>query len=87
MGALDGLTVSNTWAFEHALGWRGVHIEASPPSYDKLVVNRPGQLNIHVAVCDKARVSRASAVLLAFMFIRVMPVSVWPVMSIVGAAS
>ncbi len=56
MGALDGLKISNTWALEHMLGWRGVHIEASPPSYKDLVTNRPDQINVHVAVCDKPRV-------------------------------
>lgn len=33
MGALDGLKFSNTYAYEMLLGWRGVHIEASPQSY------------------------------------------------------
>jgi outer membrane lipoprotein SlyB len=33
MGALDGLKFSNTYAYEALLGWRGVHIEASPQSY------------------------------------------------------
>ncbi len=38
------------------LRWRGVHIEASPSSFKKLALNRPDQINVHVAVCDKTRV-------------------------------
>lgn len=56
MGALDGLRFSNTFAFEKLLGWRGVHIEASPSSFQALARNRPNQLNVHAAVCDRARV-------------------------------
>lgn len=54
MGALDGLRLTNTLALE-ALGWKGVHIEASPSSYAGLARNRPLQVDIHAAVCDKAR--------------------------------
>jgi hypothetical protein len=45
LGALDGLTFSNTVAFT-ALGWKGVHIEASPASYSSLVSNRPEQVQL-----------------------------------------
>ena len=41
MGALDGLKYSNSYAFEHALGWSGVLIEANPASCAKLFRNRP----------------------------------------------
>ena len=30
IGALDGVTYSNTFSFEHALGWRGILVEAQP---------------------------------------------------------
>ena len=40
MGALDGKTFSNSYAFE-ALGWRGVLVEANPESCVKLFENRP----------------------------------------------
>ena len=41
MGALDGLRYSNTYAFEQALGWSGVLIEANPASCKRLFQNRP----------------------------------------------
>ena len=50
-GALDGITFSTSWLFERALGWRAVHIEASPRMYADLVRNRPGALNVHAALC------------------------------------
>jgi len=53
MGALDGVVFSNTYAYDKVLGWRGVLIEASPSSYASLATNRPEQVNVHVAVCDK----------------------------------
>lgn len=30
IGALDGVMYSNTSSFEHALGWRGILVEAQP---------------------------------------------------------
>ncbi len=33
-----------------------MHIEASPSSFELLALNRPEQLDIHVAVCDQPRV-------------------------------
>ena len=41
MGALDGLEYSNTFAFEQALDWNGVLIEANPAACAQLFVNRP----------------------------------------------
>lgn len=41
LGALDGLTGSNTFALEQALQWRGVLIEANPKQCQKLIKNRP----------------------------------------------
>ena len=55
MGALDGLMYSNTYAFEQVLGWKGVLIEASPKSFERLARNRPSQHTIHAAVCDSER--------------------------------
>jgi FkbM family methyltransferase len=52
MGALDGVTYSNTWMFEKVLGWSGVLIEPSPPEYEKLKAARPNQLTVNSAVCD-----------------------------------
>lgn len=56
MGALDGLTYSNTYVLHKELGWRGVLIELSPKSYAKLIMNRPGEIaTINAAVCDERR--------------------------------
>ena len=56
MGALDGITYSNSHVFHKARQWKGVLIEASPPNYEKLVKNRPDEIaTIHAAVCNKAR--------------------------------
>ncbi len=51
-GALDGLTYANTYALEHVLGWKGILVEASPSSFKLLKDNRPGQVTLHVAVCE-----------------------------------
>lgn len=40
MGALDGVTLSNTYAFEQVLNWTGVLIEANPRLCDALHQNR-----------------------------------------------
>ena len=54
-GALDGVAFSTSWLFERALGWRAVHVEASPRMFADLVRNRPGALNIHAALCGEPR--------------------------------
>lgn len=41
MGALDGVTHSNTKFFEDTLGWTGILIEPNPVQFEKLVKNRP----------------------------------------------
>ena len=41
MGALDGVTYSNTKFFEDRLGWSGVLIEPIPSAFAKLRLNRP----------------------------------------------
>jgi hypothetical protein len=57
MGALDGITYSNSFYFNGALDWKGVLIEANPNNYKKLVLNRQFELvtPIHAAVCDKEK--------------------------------
>ena len=55
MGALDGRDISNTWAFEKVLGWRGVLLEPSPKPYQRLVKNRPDNVLANVAVCGYPR--------------------------------
>lgn len=51
-GALDGLSYSTSFAFEHVLGWRAVHVEAGWRNFEQLVANRPGALNIRAALCN-----------------------------------
>eukprot|EP00611_Tribonema_gayanum_P022788 TRINITY_DN4657_c0_g1_i3.p1 TRINITY_DN4657_c0_g1~~TRINITY_DN4657_c0_g1_i3.p1 ORF type:complete len:252 (-),score=57.56 TRINITY_DN4657_c0_g1_i3:141-896(-) len=51
LGALDGLSVSNTKSLEDFMGWRGVLIEASPANHVRLVGNRPNAIRMHSAVC------------------------------------
>lgn len=55
-GALDGLLLSNTYALEKTLGWRGVLVEASPSSYSGLQDNRPDQVTVNAAVCGKRQI-------------------------------
>lgn len=51
MGALDGITFSNTLMFEQCLGWNGLLIEANPKSFTKLLENRPCAITIGEAAC------------------------------------
>lgn len=41
IGASDGVRLSNSYALEAELGWRGVCVEPIPEVYAKLVRNRP----------------------------------------------
>jgi len=51
LGALDGVTHSNTYALETCLNWTGLLIEANPESYAKLQVSGRSATKIHSAVC------------------------------------
>ena len=54
MGALDGVTFSNSRVFNKALQWKGVLIELTPGNYEKLKVNCPiahEQAVINAGVC------------------------------------
>eukprot|EP00565_Helicotheca_tamesis_P009088 CAMPEP_0185728492 /NCGR_PEP_ID=MMETSP1171-20130828/3810_1 /TAXON_ID=374046 /ORGANISM="Helicotheca tamensis, Strain CCMP826" /LENGTH=301 /DNA_ID=CAMNT_0028397207 /DNA_START=108 /DNA_END=1013 /DNA_ORIENTATION=- len=56
MGALDGVTFSNTYAFYKSpgLNWRGVMVELIPENYERLIRNRPDEFaNVHGAVCNE----------------------------------
>lgn len=55
IGAYDGLLLSNTLAFEQALGWRGVLIEANPDSFRSLVSQRPLAVRANAAICHRPR--------------------------------
>jgi FkbM family methyltransferase len=50
LGAMDGLTYSNTKFFEDTLKWRGILIEPIVANYEKLKKNRSGCLNYNCAV-------------------------------------
>jgi Methyltransferase FkbM domain len=53
MGALNGVTYSNTYFFNRVLHWQGLLVELSPSSYKALKVNRPNELAVvHAAVCN-----------------------------------
>ncbi|KAK2152322.1 hypothetical protein LSH36_333g00023 [Paralvinella palmiformis] len=57
IGALDGITYSNTKFFEDYLDWGGVLIEAQPDNAKKLRVNRSSAKNniISEAVCSEGQ--------------------------------
>ena len=55
LGALDGITYSNTYVFNKALGWKGVLLELSPSNFASLRKNRPDEVAvINAAVCAKS---------------------------------
>lgn len=53
MGALDGVTYSNSLFFEQSLDWRGVLIEADPTQQTALLKNRPLATSFNVAACPR----------------------------------
>ena len=57
-GAVDGMRFSSTFAFQQALGWTAIHIEAAPDAFTLLEKNRPGSpsvKNINAALCSQKR--------------------------------
>lgn len=52
LGALDGVTYSNSHVFSKALNWSGILIEASPSNAAKLARNRPNDICVNAAVCQ-----------------------------------
>ena len=52
MGAVDGVTLSNTRFFAQRLNWRGVLVEALPDQLPALVRNRPESVCVGTAVCS-----------------------------------
>jgi FkbM family methyltransferase len=55
IGALNGITYSNTYSYEHALGWRGILVEANPQNAAGLrTVDRPRSAKFSVAACGIA---------------------------------
>ena len=54
IGANDGLHMSNTWFFEHHLGWRGMCVEANPHVFRRLKTNRPACTNVNAIVSTES---------------------------------
>jgi FkbM family methyltransferase len=53
VGAHDGISINNTLYFEKNNNWRGINIEPIKTVFDKLVINRPNNINLNCAVCNK----------------------------------
>jgi FkbM family methyltransferase len=53
LGAHDGVGQDNTLAFNSILNWTGVLIEPSPTRFKSLQTNRPDDVLINKAVCNK----------------------------------
>lgn len=52
VGAMDPIVDSVTKAF-YERGWRGINIEPVPQWYEKLVLDRPEDTNLNVAILDR----------------------------------
>lgn len=52
IGAHDGISINNTLYFEKNNNWTGINVEANKKVYEKLVLNRPNNININCAVCN-----------------------------------
>lgn len=52
-GAFDGVMESSTLFFEENLDWSCINIEASPPIFEMLKVNRPKSFNFNVGLGNK----------------------------------
>jgi FkbM family methyltransferase len=50
VGAHDGVTINNTLYFQKNHNWTGINIEPIKTVYDKLVVNRPNDINLNCAI-------------------------------------
>jgi FkbM family methyltransferase len=51
LGAVDGITYSNTKFFEDELNWTGILIEPTT-QYNKLIINRPNCNNFNYAISE-----------------------------------
>jgi FkbM family methyltransferase len=53
VGAHDGVSINNTLYFDKYNNWTGINIEPIKSVYDRLVSNRPNNINLNCAVCNK----------------------------------
>lgn len=52
VGAHDGISINNTLYFEKNNNWTGINIEPIKKVFDKLVINRPNNINLNLACCN-----------------------------------
>ena len=52
VGAHDGISINNTLYFEKNNNWTGINIEPLKNVFDKLVINRPNNINLNCAICN-----------------------------------
>jgi FkbM family methyltransferase len=52
LGAMDGITFSNTLFFEKELNWNGMLIEPTIDQFENLKFNRPNCLNFNYAISE-----------------------------------
>jgi FkbM family methyltransferase len=52
VGAHDGVSLNNTLFFEKTHNWKGINIEPNKNVFDKLITNRPHNINLNLAVCN-----------------------------------
>ena len=50
VGSHDGISINNTLYFEKEHKWNGINIEPIKAVYDKLIINRPNNININCAI-------------------------------------
>jgi FkbM family methyltransferase len=62
-GAFDGQIESSCKFFEETMGWKVINIEASPPNYKKLIINRPNSINLDVALSDSIGITKFTHVI------------------------
>jgi len=51
LGALDGMSMSNTYMLERCFSWNGLLVEANPANYVKLAASPRNVTKRHAAVC------------------------------------
>ena len=52
VGAHNGISINNTLYFEKNNNWTGINIEPIKKVFEKLVINRPNNINLNCAVCN-----------------------------------